>query len=207
MLREAQANTQQRSKLGQIGSAMHNYAGTHGAKLPRAANAGPDKPGQLSWRVALLPFLEEEALYREFHLDEPWDSPHNLTLLPRMPEVYRSARKHREPYHTYFQVITGTGGVFRDNRAPLLPRDFNPRGTSNIILIAEAPEAVPWTKPADLVFDKGGPLPKFGGMNRNGFLVVMGDCSLRIIPREGFPEDRLRAALVPDSDSNLSLGD
>ncbi len=37
------------------------------------------------------------SLNQQFHLDEPWDSEHNLTLVPQMPEVYRSnfACKHK----------------------------------------------------------------------------------------------------------------
>src|SRR5947209_11024222 len=62
----------------------------------------------LSWRVAILPYIEEQALYQQFHLDEPWDSAHNKTLLAKMPKLYAPVRgKTKEPGMTYYQVFTG----------------------------------------------------------------------------------------------------
>ena len=57
--------------------------------FPPAYTTSKDGKPLLSWRVLILPYLEQEALYKEFHLDEPWDSPHNRTLIARMPAVYR----------------------------------------------------------------------------------------------------------------------
>src|SRR5262249_50595397 len=59
------------NNLKQIGVAFHNYLSNHGA-FPASAIYGKDGKPLLSWRVALLPYLEQEALYREFKLDEPW---------------------------------------------------------------------------------------------------------------------------------------
>ena len=58
---------------------------------PYASRSGGDVPtgkALLSWRVALLPFLEENELYKQFHLDEAWDSDHNKKLLAKMPRVF-----------------------------------------------------------------------------------------------------------------------
>ena len=69
----------------------------------------------MSWRVALLPFLDTsyEALYRKFHLDEPWDSPHNKTLLPELPAAYAPVVRKEGPEHsTYYQVLLGPGALF-----------------------------------------------------------------------------------------------
>jgi hypothetical protein len=194
--------TQAVNKLKTLAKAMHNYTGEHNGRLPRVANGRPGEPGGLSWRVALLPYLGEEELYREFHLDEPWDSPHNLQLLPRMPDVFRSVRNYREPYHTHYQIIAGPDGLFRDNRAPAFPKDFHPNGSGNTLLIAEAAEPVPWTKPADLVFERDGPLPKFGGGSRNGtFYFAMGDGSVDSLGQPDAREEAwLRYVLKPDSD-------
>jgi hypothetical protein len=63
-----------------------------------------------SWRVLLLPYIEEEPLYKEFHLDEPWDSAHNIRLLERIPAVYAPPRYKRSrlpPYHTVVHVFVG----------------------------------------------------------------------------------------------------
>src|SRR5262245_36590716 len=69
------------NNLKQIGLALHNFEAVHSALPPQAI---VDEEGEplLSWRVAILPYIGEQALYDEFHLDEPWDSEHNLALLP-----------------------------------------------------------------------------------------------------------------------------
>ena len=75
--------------------AFHNYNSAN-AHFPPAAIYGSDGGPKLSWRVAILPYLGEGALFEEFHMNEPWDSPHNKALIGRMPEVSRRrARQHR----------------------------------------------------------------------------------------------------------------
>lgn len=113
-----QANSAQRQRslknLKQILLAMHNYNDTYG-HLP--ANIC-DKDGKplLSWRVAILPFLEQEALYKQFRLEQPWDSEHNLKLLAKMPPVYRVGFEPKESTHTYYQVFAGPGTPFGPSR-------------------------------------------------------------------------------------------
>jgi len=90
-VREAAARTQAVNNLKCIGLAMHNYHDMH-KRLPPAAICDATGRPLLSWRVALLPFVDvaENKLYGEFKLDEAWDSPHNLKLLERMPFVYQT---------------------------------------------------------------------------------------------------------------------
>ena len=57
---------------------------------PPLANYGADGLPKLSWRVALLPYLDQNDLYKEFRQDEPWDSPHNKALIDRMPAVFQT---------------------------------------------------------------------------------------------------------------------
>src|SRR5438045_1511259 len=71
------------NNLKQIALAFHSFHDTYGG-MPAAAIC--DKAGKplLSWRVAILPWIEEGALYKQFKLDEPWDSKHNKALLKKM---------------------------------------------------------------------------------------------------------------------------
>ena len=94
--REVHGRTQCVNNLKQIGLAMHNYLDSHKTFPPAYSR---DKSGRplLSWRVHILPYVEEASLYKEFHLDEPWDSPHNRTLIDRMPAVYRCPSMSRKP--------------------------------------------------------------------------------------------------------------
>jgi RNA polymerase sigma factor (sigma-70 family) len=115
-----QANSVQRQRslknLKQILLAMHNYNDVNG-HLPADIR---DKDGRplLSWRVAILPFLEQEALYKQFRLDQPWDSEHNLKLLAKMPPVYWVGFEPKESTHTYYQVFAGPGTPFGPSRFP-----------------------------------------------------------------------------------------
>jgi len=85
--REAARRMACRNNLGTIGLAMQNYHQKYGSFPPSFI---PDKHGKPkhSWRVLLLPFLNEEALYRKYRFDEPWNGPHNSALASQMPSVY-----------------------------------------------------------------------------------------------------------------------
>src|SRR5207249_2796575 len=84
--RIAGRRTVSQNNLKQIGLAMHNYHDTYRHFPPQALTDKNGKP-LLSWRVAVLPFIEQDNLYRQFKLDEPWDSEHNRKLLERMPKL------------------------------------------------------------------------------------------------------------------------
>src|SRR5262245_46087272 len=146
-----------------LGIAMHNYHNDYGP-LPQPAIYSKDGKPLLSWRVLLLPYLEEEELYRQFNLDEPWDSEHNKKLLEKMPNIYHPVGVETKVKHaTFCQVFVGKGAVF-DPPNKLTLRDITfGDGTSRTFLIAEAAEAVPWSKPAELTFDAKKPLAKLGG--------------------------------------------
>jgi hypothetical protein len=148
------------SRHKQIASVFHNYNDAHHGLLPGPAILGAGGQPLLSWRVALLPYIEQEALYKQFHLDEPWDSAHNLPLLRHMPITYAAADDDAEPYTTPYQVFVGPLTPF-GSPGQGLPRSFID-GTSNTILLVEARATVPWTKPVDLVYDPARPLPALG---------------------------------------------
>src|SRR5512147_3147612 len=96
--------------------AVQNYADSHMDSLPVAATRKDGKP-LLSWRVMILPYIEEDALFREFHLDEPWDGPHNVKLLDRMPKIYQPFRgkKDNAPNSTPYRVFVGKNTPFGEN--------------------------------------------------------------------------------------------
>jgi hypothetical protein len=197
-VREAAERTKSSNNLKQIVLAMHNYNDAYGGKLPAHAIYSKDgKTPLLSWRIAILPYIEQDNLYRQFHLDEPWDSEHNKKLIPLLPQVYAdpTAPPTREPGMTYYQLFVG-GGAAWDNSSkhPGIPRTFVD-GTSNTIMIAEAGEPVIWTKPDDLTYDPKKPLPKLGPRPGMPFLVALADGSVRSISR-AMSEKTLRAAVT-----------
>lgn len=159
--REAARRMQSSNNLKQMMLAMHNYESAY-RKFPARAICDKEtgKP-LLSWRVAILPFVEEAALYNEFHLDEPWDSDHNIKLLEKMPAIYAHPSMPLPPgmtaYQTYDDVDeAGIGLPTEDGLKFPSVTD----GTSNTVLLVEssAAKAVPWTAPIDLTATEEAPL-------------------------------------------------
>jgi hypothetical protein len=185
------------NQLHDLAVGMHHYAEDNKSGLPPHAAFGPDGQPLLSWRVLILPYVEQDELFRQFHLDEPWDSPHNLRLLPRIPKVYApvSNRGHPKEHETFFQVFVGPGTAFEGQKGLQLPGDFRD-GTSSTILIVEAGSAVPWTKPADVPYSPDSPIPPLGTLSPLYFLVAMADGSVRTVDKQRLSEATLRAAIT-----------
>jgi hypothetical protein len=168
--------------LKDIAIALHNYHDSHKG-FPTPAITSKDGKPLLSWRVAILPYVEGLDLYQQFKLDEPWDSPHNKKLIGKMPPIYRSpfSRRGTEGRTTYL-VPVGKETAFTGRQALTLPRDF-PDGTSNTILVVEAADerAVIWTKPDDLEVNPKKPHAGLVAKGRPWFLVALADGSVRTV--------------------------
>jgi hypothetical protein len=178
-MRDAAARAQGQNNLKQIALAMHNYLATYN-RFP--AQAAYDKNGKpmLSWRVTILPYIEQQNLYNQFHLDEPWDSEHNKKLLAKMPKIYATPQDDKtvKEHKTYYQGFFGKGAFFEGKKGLRMPADF-PDGTSNTFMIVEASKAVPWTKPEDIPYDPAKPLPKLGLPGAAAFMASLCDGSVR----------------------------
>jgi hypothetical protein len=179
-----------------VALALDNYNQEHG-RLPPAVVYGEDGRPLHSWRVLILPFIAQEELYKEFKLDEPWDSPHKLALLPRMPATYApppgKARKV-PPYHTVVHVFVGKGAAFEGREGLRFDADFLD-GMSNTLLLVEAGKPVPWTKPEDLPYDPDQPLPELKLLFRDGFRAATVAGGRQWVPKD-ISEQTLRRAIV-----------
>jgi hypothetical protein len=258
-----QSRIDSRNNLKQIALAVHNYADTYGV-LPSDFTDDEGQP-LLSWRVALLPFMEQSDLYREFKRDEAWDSPHNIKLLARMPKIYSvvddasempergnapetlgaggkmrgvgsmpggPARGRVFPggpaapatempggpsgvmrpgtpggqfpgapagppntsSQTHYQGFVGKSTVF-PRGTPIRWQDI-PDGTSNTILIIEAGNGVPWTKPQDMPYSAKKPIPALG-VFPDVIHAAFADGSVHDL-RPDYDEKEMRKAVVRD---------
>jgi hypothetical protein len=207
--------------LKQIGIGMHAYADDHMGHLPPPAICSKEGKPLLSWRVLLLPYIEETELCKKFHLDEPWDSPHNLPLLKEMPRIYMrpASSAAADEYGTTYQVFLGKGTVFESPEGMSLAKLTAMGSISNTMLVVDVAQRVPWTKPGDPVYADDQPLPPLGGLfsgrgfrpfssesKPRVFQAVFADGHVQTIPLpETFGEERIRSLILYERASQAQL--
>jgi prepilin-type processing-associated H-X9-DG protein len=179
--REAARRAQCMNNLKQIALAMHNYHDANNV-LPPPMTYSPEQQPLLSWRVLLLPYLGEDALYKEFKLDEPWDSPTNKPLLERMPKVFACPSTDfptTPPAATTYQVLIGPGTIF-ERPEGIRFADMTD-GSSNTLMVVESSVPVPWTQPGGLAYTPKAPIPQLGSRHPGGFNAAFADGSVRFL--------------------------
>lgn len=202
-VRFASRRTQSMNNLRQLALCALNYESAR-RHLPQHATYSEDGKPLLSWRVKMLPFMEEQALYDQFHHDEPWDSPHNIKLLDKMPIGFKSPNTNDLGNKTVYLAFTGDRTLFPtgDPKKKIGFADV-PDGSSNTILFVEANEdaAVEWTKPADIPFDDKGEVTAVGSLLPNGFLATFSDGSTHFI--SSFIDPETLKNLIMRNDGNV----
>ncbi|HEY1376417.1 MAG TPA: DUF1559 domain-containing protein [Gemmataceae bacterium] len=174
-------------------------------RLSPAYALGPDgEPNRgLSWRVGLLPYIDDDALNRQFKLDEAWDSPANRPLSRTHLPVYGSAADPPDD-QTRIRVFVGPGTPFEDSpewrRKASVGRIRD--GVSNTLLAVETAERVPWAAPQDVPYQPDGPLPALGHPSRNVVIVLMADGSVRPLKKPISPAV-LHALITRDGGEQL----
>jgi len=199
LMRTAAGNAQSMNNLKHIALAMHNYHDVNG-KFPAAATQNKEGKPLLSWRVQILPFIEQDHLYKQFHLDEPWDSEHNKKLIDKMPKVYL------DPAHpelaasgkTVYAVPVGEKTVFGGAGGVKFSSIVD--GTSNTVMTVELPAeaAVVWTKPDDWNFDPKDPAAGLFDGKRMKALAAYCDGSIHTLPADIDPQDLRRLMQMND---------
>ena len=198
--------TQSVNNLKQIGLALHSYHDANKRLPPAGLSSIKDPNGKplLSWRMAILPYIDEAPLYNQFDLDKPWDHPTNKMLIAKMPRIYvLPGAETKEEGMTHYRVLVGPQTVFEPGQKITLIGITD--GTSNTIMAVEAKEPAIWTRPDDLPFDPKGPLPKFG-VSPDGFNAVFGDATVRFI-RAGTPDEVIRALITRNGGETVQLPD
>jgi prepilin-type processing-associated H-X9-DG protein len=201
--REAARRAQCSNNLRQIGLAMHNYHQAYRCFPPAFV---PDENGRPkhSWRVLLLPYMEEDLLYREYDFNEPWDGPHNRTLASRMPAIFRCpSDSGGNPSQTDYAMIVGPSAISDGPTARKIGEITD--GTSNTILIVEASKSgINWMEPRDVNVSAigAGINPRGGGegisSGHPGVVnVLFADGSVRSLPASLDPQT-LDAAITID---------
>jgi prepilin-type processing-associated H-X9-DG protein len=185
--------------LKQIALAWHNYADTNN-HFP-GYECDKDGKALLSWRVQILPFIEQEELFKQFKLDQPWDSDHNKKLIDKMPKLYAPVRGKLDDGLTYYQAFTGSHGLISPGKQVTFVNITD--GTSNTLMCVEAAKPVIWTKPDDLEFN-GKNLPALGGLFDGKFHAAFCDGSVRRFRKE-IKAETLIGLITPNGGEVFSL--
>lgn len=186
-------------KLEQVALGLYTYADVHRG-LPTNVLSKDKKP-LLSWRVQILPYIEEEALFKQFKMDEPWDSAHNKPLVAKLPKIYAPVRGKTAPGTTYYQAFGGSNGWLKPGAG--FAKSF-PDGTSYSFLLAEGAKPVVWTRPDDLTFN-GKDIPVLGGQFDGLFHAASADAVVRRF-RKGIDSEILKLLIDPADGKSFPPG-
>lgn len=198
--------SQCKNNLTQIGLALHNYHDAFNSLPPPYVADAKGRPMH-SWRVLILPFLGQEALYNEYRFHEPWDGPHNKLLADKGADLFRCPSDAPEnatpagPTTSYVAVI-GPQTMWPGDRAVNF-RDVTD-GLSNTLLVVEARNSgIPWMEPRDFHVSQMAPTinsQSGQGISSNhvgGAHVLMGDGSARLLS-DTLSLETIRALLTRD---------
>jgi len=193
------------ANLKQIMIGMLTYHDAY--KSYPAAYISKDGKPLLSWRVALLPFLEEpgaQQLFAEFRQDEPWDSEHNRALIPKMPKIFRAPTSEAKPGHTVYLVPRGATTIFPGERATPIRKITDGTSRTIAVLEVEDTQAVPWTQPEDWPFDPSQPRVGFRGQYPGGLTCSLADGSAHFFKLD-IKEDTLKALFTMAGDELVEI--
>lgn len=184
-VREAAARMNEMNNLKQVSLGLLNQA-SNGGRLPKA-------DGDLSWRVHILPYIEQDAVYRQFDLKSPWNQGRNASLGDTTIKAYQSPLDDPPTAQTHYRVFTGDGSVFDtrlwNQQFPMYVTD----GTANTILAIETADTVPWPAPKEVLLQAGGQFPEFGHPMRTQILIAMCDGSTRFGEKKTLDAAKIRA--------------
>jgi hypothetical protein len=199
-----------KSNLDQIGMALRSYETKHGTLPPAFI---PDENGKPmhSWRVLLLPFLDEQGLYDRYDFNEPWDGPNNSQLFIQIPDVYAcpTDRDARPLGETSYMVVIGDKTLFPDSDPTSIAQVQDDPATT--IIVVETPATgVQWMEPRDLKAGRmqfvinGGFGQEMGSHHEAGAHVLMVDGTVHFLG-DDTPSDYIEGMTTISSGEPIPL--
>ena len=188
---EAEHRAECQSKLRLIALALLNYQDHYGV-FPPAVTYSADGQPMHSWRVLILPYVENSPMYHSYRMNEPWNSPGNLAITARMPDFYDcpSNSQGRETGETHYLALDGPGSAL-NSREPVRVEDLVD-GPSQTLMVVEARHSgVHWTKPRDIDIRQPHSAAPDGlsSFHFGGFQAALADGTVRFIPENIDPQN------------------
>jgi uncharacterized protein DUF1559 len=181
--------SQCRNQMKMIMLALHNYHDAYGCFPPAYVADGDGQPMH-SWRVLILPYIEQQALYEQYRFDEPWDGPNNSRLADSIPYDFNCpSEPGGRSVCTNYVLVTGEGTAWADGRAPSLG-DFTDGPAKTILVVEVTDSGIHWMEPRDLTVDQA----------MRGINSELGLCISSWHPTRG-SKDRQESAHVTFADS------
>ncbi len=199
------------NNLKQIAMALEDYHRVYNAFPPAFVADETGRPMH-SWRVLILPFLEQQSLYDQFVFSEPWDGPNNIKLLGMMPQFFDCPSRNtlKPSTLTSYVVVTGPGTMFPGAESSRLDQVTD--GPDNSIMVVEVVNVrIPWTKPQDLdlqtmslqINDEKHPAISSDHAAAAGASVAFGDASCRRLDGK-ITASQLRSLFTIAGDETIS---
>lgn len=191
-VREAAGRVQASNNMKVVGLGMHNHADRnfklHGpfADPPPGATVPPND--RLSWRVSLLPYIEQGHVFNQFKLDQPWNGPANAGPANTIIKDYCDPLDGQPSVNTRIRCFFDNGALFDSDPSRRVSFSGVSDGTSNTIAYVESADTVKWAQFNEFRFEPHGTPPKFGHPQRSTFMVVMADGSVRSVSKSIDPQ-------------------
>ena len=192
------------NNLKQIGLALHNYHDVYNCFPPAVITDKDGKPMR-SWRVAILPYIEQQALYQRYNFNEPWNGPRNRLVADQVIPTYRCpSDRSPSPTETNYVMIVGKGTIGGTPNEIVGVKDITD-GTSNTILVVEVTgSGINWAEPRDLTLEEfayrinDGSGKGICSKHPGGAMVLVADGSVRFVSDALDPETLRRLILRND---------
>ncbi len=173
---------------------MFNYESVH-QKFPASSNEVEGSEYPISWRVAILPYIGEKDLYKQFKLDQPWNSPHNKGVAKKMPDVFRLPGDDPDSIKTYYLAIAGEKTIIASDIPVGLGSITD--GTSCTIALIQHGESVVWNQPKDIAMSDESVRQILSDPDPE-FTFALGDSSVATIKRSKFDSVELSKIFTRD---------
>jgi hypothetical protein len=148
--REAARKSQCTGNFKWVALALHNYNSAWGVLPPAVTNDANGRPMH-SWRVLILPFMEQQRLYQAYNFDQPWNGLDNRKLAGSMPLPYVCPSDHLpDGSRTSIVAITGPGTMFDGSRPRSIESLKSAESDSTVWFAEVAGMDIPWMEPRDL---------------------------------------------------------